>query len=55
MDTNIREYCHIEMTIERRKFTSEYKLRALDLMGELDAKQAAEKLGLNESILYNWI
>ncbi len=42
------------MKTTRRKFTPEYKLRALDLMNELGATQAAEKLGLNDSTLYNW-
>lgn len=42
------------MKTTRRKYTPEYKLRALDLMNELGATQAAEKLGLNDSTLYNW-
>lgn len=41
------------MTIKRRKFTSEYKLRDLALMNEIGAKQTAEKLGLDNSTLYN--
>ena len=38
----------------RRRFTPDFKLRAIDLSEEIGVKTSAEKLGLDPSTIYNW-
>lgn len=38
----------------RRRYSSEFKLQAVDLSTDIGYKQAASDLGINESMLRNW-
>jgi transposase-like protein len=48
--------CNKENDMERKSYTREFKIRAVQLIGDSfkPVRQLAEELGVSENNLYNW-
>src|SRR3981081_4057111 len=57
MDTKFRCFMEPEVVMRRRKFSREFKIEAVRLVGErgVSAAQAARDLHVHENVLRKWV